>query len=511
MHEGDHPPEPSEANGPARAWAAPVTPITASMMRDMTLCEHRLALDLHGDAAARDPVGAFTAMLWADGRDYEAAALAGMGDGAVDLRGLGASEREWLTASALDGGAALILGARLRHGDLLGDPDLLRRDGGSWWPGDVKSGDALDDGRPKRAYAAQVAHYALILVELGRGDGRRAFILDRTGEERTYALDQPAGPRSPTPRDAHAALLARARSIAAGAPTRPALSADCKGCHWRTACKARLRADDDLTLVAELGRAARDALLPVVPTVARLASFDPVAVAAGGAPKVKGVGPARLAVFAERARLLADPAGTAYARSALPLDPAERELFLDVEADPLAGDLIYLHGILERRRGSDGDLETFHAFFADDPAQGERDAFAAAMGLLRSEPPAPVYVYSSYERTSFRTLQARYPDVCTADEIEALFDPARTIDLLAIVRRLTEWPASDRSIKTLARLCGFEWRDVDPSGANSIEWFRSWRTGGDPATRERIIRYNEDDVIATRVLLDALLALPVRA
>lgn len=161
-------------------------------------------------------------------------------------------------------------------------------------------------------------------------------------------------------------------------------------------------------------------------------------------------------------------------------------------------------------RGPAADTETFHAFFADDPDGGERDAFAAAMALLRSEPAAPVYVYSCYERTSFRTLQSRYPDVCSAEEIERLFDPSRTVDLLAIVRRMTEWPASDRSIKTLAKLCGFSWRDSDPSGANSIEWFRTWRTTGDPATRERIKRYNEDDVIATRVLLDALLALPVR-
>lgn len=493
------------------AHPAPGTvPITATMMRDMVLCEHRLALDLRGDPALRDPVGAFTAMLWADGREFEAAALVGMSEGATDLRGLPGAARESLTADAMGRGATLILGARLRHDDLIGDPDLLRRDGALWWPGDVKSGDAFEDGRPKRAYAAQVAHYATILARSGRGDGRRAFILDRTGEEREYALDTPAGPRSPSPRDAHAALLRRAREVAAGAATRPALSAECKGCHWKTTCRARLRADDDLTLVAELGRAARDALLPTVATVAALADLDPVAIAGTGGPRVKGVGPARLATFVERAQLLVDPLGAPYARSPLPLAPARRELFLDVEADPLAGDLIYLHGILERVRGPAGDVETFHAFFADDPAAGERDAFAAAMALLRSEPHGPVYVYSCYERTSFRTLQARYPGVCTAGEVEALFDPARTVDLLAIVRRMTEWPASDRSIKTLAKLCGFAWRDSDPSGANSIEWFRSWRAGGDPATHERIIRYNEDDVIATRVLLDALLRLPVR-
>lgn len=193
--------------------------------------------------------------------------------------------------------------------------------------------------------------------------------------------------------------------------------------------------------------------------MAALAGLD--LAAPTGPPTVKGIGLARLATLVARARHLWEP------------DPTP---------------------------------------FADDPVAGERDSFAAAMALLASAPDAPVYVYSAYERTSYRKLQARYPDVCSCDEIDALFDPARTVDLLtSIVCPLTEWPASDRSIKTLARMCGFEWRDSDPSGANSIEWFRSWQSTGDPATRERIVRYNEDDVIATRVLLDASLKLPIRA
>lgn len=481
------------------------------MLRDLTTCEHRVSLDLFGDATMRDLVSAFTAMLWDQGCDHEDAILSGLAAQAVDLRGRAPEEREAGTAAALYAGPGLILGARIRHDDMLGDPDLLRREDGRWSAGDVKSGGALEGGRPKKAYAAQVAHYAAILARLGAGDGLTAFIVDRDGTSVDYLLAERAGPRSPAPRDAHLELLARAREIRDGALTRPALSADCKGCHWNTACKIKLKADDDPTLVAELGRTARDALLAVAPTVAALAAMDPAALARGTSPAVTGVGRLRLARFAERAKLLREPAAGPYARAPLPLVRSPREFFLDVEADPLAGDVVYLHGVLERTSTADTSSERFHAFFADDPDRGERDAFEGVMTLLRSDPAAPVFVYSAYERTSFRNLQSRYQDVCAAEEIEALFDPSRTIDLLtAIVRPLTEWPVSDRSIKTLARLCGFEWRDTDPSGANSIEWYRTWQRTGDAAVRERIVRYNEDDVIATRVLLDALIALPVR-
>jgi len=42
------------------------------------------------------------------------------------------------------------------------------------------------------------------------------------------------------------------------------------------------------------------------------------------------------------------------------------------------------------------------------------------------------------------------------------------------------------------------------SGAASIQWFHEWAEHGDPAVRQRILDYNEDDCRATRVLVDAL-------
>jgi predicted RecB family nuclease len=73
-----------------------------------------------------------------------------------------------------------------------------------------------------------------------------------------------------------------------------------------------------------------------------------------------------------------------------------------------------------------------------------------------------------------------------------------------LVARATEWPTSDYSIKTLARYAGFEWRDADPSGASSIEWYARWLETRDPAIKQRILQYNEDDCHAMRVLLDRI-------
>jgi hypothetical protein len=54
-------------------------------------------------------------------------------------------------------------------------------------------------------------------------------------------------------------------------------------------------------------------------------------------------------------------------------------------------------------------------------------------------------------------LQQKDPGVCTEPDIEALFDPARAVDLYYdVVRSKTEWSGRDFSIKTLAepRVCG---------------------------------------------------------
>jgi predicted RecB family nuclease len=122
-----------------------------------------------------------------------------------------------------------------------------------------------------------------------------------------------------------------------------------------------------------------------------------------------------------------------------------------------------------------------------------------------------VYYYSKYERTIWRGLQQKYPDVCSAAEIEALFDPVRSVDLyFDVVQKATMWPTRDHSIKTLAKFLGFQWRDTNPSGAASIEWFDRWITTGDPTIKQRILDYNEDDNRAARVLLDGIRGLSER-
>jgi predicted RecB family nuclease len=491
--------------------------VTASMLYDLVACPHRVAMDLYGDPARRDEPNAFVTMLWERGSLYEREVIAGVAVPFLDLSPYAGEEKERLTLEAMRRGEPLIYNGRIAEPGLLGNPDLLRRQGGGYIAGDIKSGageEGPDDNpSPKLHYAVQLALYTDILERKGLSSGRRAFVWDIHGDEVPYDFTVLHGTRNPrTLWQDYEECLAEARAIIADPQrTRAAYSSACKFCHWYSPCIGELVASDDLTLIPELGRPRREAMFSHLQTVRQLAASDPAAFMTGGKTMFHGVGTDTLQKFHTRAILLSTKDPRPILRAPVDFPADDRELFFDIEVDPMR-DICYLHGFIERR-GRNNATERFVAFFADDctPA-GERGAFAAALRYLRESRPCAVYYYSKYERTIYRKLRKKYPHTASAAEIEDLFDPAHAVDLYTdVVRKATEWPTWDFSIKTLAKYLGFAWRDTHPSGAASIEWFDRWIKTGDPAIRQRILDYNEDDCRATRVLLDGIRNLPPAA
>ena len=485
--------------------------ITASQLYDHISCPHRVALDAHGDGAQRDEVSAFVKLLWERGCAYEGEVLGALGEGTVQIAADG--DRERATLEQMDAGAPLILGGRITAGDLLGEPDLLIRVGDTYMPADVKSGRA-EEGEgpncaPKAHYAVQVALYVDVLEQLGRSAGRFAEIWDITGERVRYVLDQPRGPRKQETwwslyersRDEVRAILSRELQ------TIGALAAACGLCHWRSVCRRELEAAGDLTLIPTLGRALRDRMASRLGSISDFAAIDPESLVQGAKTVFKGLGADRLRLLHTRAKLLTTPGATAFLRAPLELPVRPVELFFDIEADPMR-DIVYLHGFIERR-DRDPQSETFVAFYADEPTmEHERQAFAGAIAFMKDRPDSVIFYYSKYERTMYRKLQAKHPNVCSGEDIEALFATPRSVDLyFDVVTRATEWPTRNHSIKTLAKYLGFAWRDTDPSGAASIEWYHRWVESRDMAVKQRILDYNEDDCRATIVLLDGIQAL----
>ena len=269
-----------------------------------------------------------------------------------------------------------------------------------------------------------------------------------------------------------------------------------------------LEKSDDLTLLPGLGRTKRDVLLNEIKTVEDLANTPIEPFVEGRGTIFMGISIKTLEKFKARADLVKSQNAEPYLTEPVNLPGSERELFFDIEVDPMQ-DFCYLHGFVERSN-RDNSTERYVAFYATDLSNAaEEKAFADALNYIRQNQPCTIYYYSKYERTMWRKLQLKYPDACNAEEIETLFAPGSSIDLLEVVRKYTEWPTRDHSIKTLAQYLKFKWRDTDPSGAASIEWFQRWSENKDQKIKQRILQYNEDDCLATRVLLDKIKKLKV--
>ena len=495
-------------------------PITASILYSHLICPHRVAMDAFADPKRRDPVSPFVELLWERGTLYEREVIQQLATAFVDLSALKGDEKEAATRAALARGEALIYSGRLSVDELLGEPDLLRRENGGYAAIDIKSGageeggdeDAGEDGKPKKTYGVQIALYTDILVRLGLSAGRYGYIWDIHGEEKRYELDAPLGPKSPSIGEIYLVTRAAvAATLDQSATTTAAAASICKLCVWRSACLADLKASNDLTLLPELGRARRDSLIGQFPRVTDLAAAEVERFVRGKQTDFRGVGPVMLRKFQARARLASMRNPQPYLTAAVNWPVANVELFFDIETDPMR-DLCYLHGFVIRENGNT-DGERFVGIFAEDlTSAAERAAFEQAMRLFREFPNAVVIHYSKYERTQFRKLQKKYPEVCGAEEIETLFASPRALDLYSdVARPSSEWPTMDLSIKSLAKFCGFAWRDADPSGASSIGWFDQWARTGDPVLKARLLQYNEDDCRAMQVLLDSMKQFPIRS
>lgn len=484
--------------------------ITASMLYNFVQCPHRVTLDLFGSLEERDDVSAFVELLWERGNAFESNMIEDAEEPFLNLKNKPTGEKLRLTSEAMAAGEKLIYGGRIAADDLLGEPDLLRRMDRGYIPGDIKSGSATehgnedDDQKPKKHYVVQLALYTDILRRNGHISDGCPFVWDIHGDEVMYNLDLPRGPRIPmTMWEEYQEALASVQKIASQKMnTTGAWASSCKQCHWRTKCKMQLVDADDLTLIPELGRSRREKLSPLFRSVGELASADIGTFICGSKTSIPGIGANVLARFHARACLQKEQDPQPYMVESVIIPGDRLDLFFDVETDPMRG-VCYLHGFVERT-GGNPSTERYISFFADNPsAEAEKAAFAAAWDYVKSRNYSSLFYYSPYERTTWRKLAEKYPEITNASEVDEIFACDSAFDLYHdLVRTKMMWPTQGLGIKDIATFLGFEWRDTEPSGAASIQWYHHWEESGDSDVRQRILEYNEDDCLAMRVLVD---------
>lgn len=165
------------------------------------------------------------------------------------------------------------------------------------------------------------------------------------------------------------------------------------------------------------------------------------------------------------------------------------ELYFDIEAAP-EQNLVYLHGVLVVDRHQQTD--TFYPLLADAPDQ-EEAIWQKLWDLIWQYPDAPIFHFCPYEVQTVRRLAERYND--SLHDLDRVLD--RFVDLHERVTRVATLPVESYALKPIARWLGFNWRDADANGAQSIYWYAQWLQTGDRQFLDAIVRYNEDDCRAT--------------
>ncbi len=335
------------------------------------------------------------------------------------------------------------------------------------------------------------------------------MVIDTTGERIEYDLNAPLGVRTPeTMWELYQRIRGEVTALLENATRNdPAMCGACKMCGWGASCKKWAAENDDLTQLFYVGRTVRDTIRRDLDSsrIDELIGQDIGSLLdkkRSDKSFLKGIGESTLTKMALRARLVKEKS-LPVIHETFDFPSVSTELFFDIESDPTQ-DFVYLHGFWVREPDGERFVEfTARAITPED----ERRVWAESIEFIRSFDPedVAVYYYSAYERSSYRRLRKKFPDVISEEHLEEMFGHPNFIDLYSIVTKMTDWPLGSYGIKAIAQYLGFEWRDETPSGALSIQWYNEYLNTRDEALLNRILEYNEDDCKATMVVKDYLL------
>ncbi len=178
------------------------------------------------------------------------------------------------------------------------------------------------------------------------------------------------------------------------------------------------------------------------------------------------------------------------------------EIYFDIEGDPLSG-VEYLFGFLIF--DVEKNTEKIHRFTAERPEK-ESDLWREFLDWLPQLPEQfSVFHYSGYEKSRLSFLARKYASAMSeSDEKNLEHFSKQMFDLNEIVKEDFIFPVYFYGLKQICKFLGFAWDSVDAGGVQSIIWYEEWLRAGNRDIFETIVRYNEDDVRATKFLKEWL-------
>ena len=174
------------------------------------------------------------------------------------------------------------------------------------------------------------------------------------------------------------------------------------------------------------------------------------------------------------------------------------EIFLDLEGlNDVFDDTIddYLIGALVRTDGK----ETYSPFVAR--GKDEYGMLCDFIDFMAKQHDYAIYHWHGYEQIHLRLLMAKHKI-----DMYGILEPDIMFDLHKLATHAFAFPTYSTSIKDVAKWLGFNWRHKDVGAMTSIGLYLEYVEDPDNNREkmQRVLYYNEDDCIATRVIKDWL-------
>lgn len=390
------------------------------------------------------------------------------------------------TQRALKHGDAIIYQARLRDEHFEGIPDLLMKQDGWYEPVDIKSSHELKD-----EHKFQLFLYGLLIESATRVRPQRAGIITIDGTLHEFEL-APFEEKFYT-------TLEKIERIVSGEKPPLQLTKACMNSPWFEQCVQQAEEADDIALLYKVDKRSLAALHEYgIHTVEDARQMDP-SVLDGAIPHLKLNGLERMKFQAESLKT-----GRIITRRPPRIPRAPLQIHFDIEGDPLLG-VEYLFGFLIE--GVDGTPDQYLSFVAEQPEQ-EGQMWRAFLDWIAALPEEyVVYHYAPYESSRLTMLSKKYAaDMMDADHAHLARFREQMFDLNEPTKNDFVFPVYFYGLKQIGKLLGFHWDSKKAGGAQSIFWYEQWVATGDREILHTILRYNEDDVRATKFLKEWIIS-----
>ena len=221
---------------------------------------------------------------------------------------------------------------------------------------------------------------------------------------------------------------------------------------------------------------------------------------------IKGIGAKTATKYVTTAKAIKTKSHIIIDKDMIDFPERKVEIFLDLEGiDPTMADdetilIDYLIGILVRT----GTDEKYISFTAKDTSH-EKEMLLEFLEFMKKQKDYVIYHYHHYEKTHLSKMMEKYEiDMATQNLV---FD--HMIDIHKVATNSVVFPTYGNGLKQIAPYLGFKWRHKDVSATESISIYLDYVK--DPKENkdrfQKVIDYNEDDCIATRVIKDWLVSI----